>query len=158
MSLYLGNSEKLKVNLNNVIYSFKSFSENPITKISNKIKEGIETPKPRELSQIPMEIKDPNQWHIDSAPSLPEVKNESRSLAGKILDKSDKYKDLTNELHSYIQNNLDNIHNLEKVYERNPDKIYTEPILYIPYDKFAEYIVLLEYLMEYKNEWYIIKV
>ena len=31
MSLYLGNSEKLKVNLNNAIYSFKSFSENPIT-------------------------------------------------------------------------------------------------------------------------------
>ncbi len=31
MSLYLGNSEKLKVNLNSVIYIFKSFSENPIT-------------------------------------------------------------------------------------------------------------------------------
>ena len=73
----------------------KTHSENPITKISNKIREGFETPKPRELSQIPMEIKDPNQWHIDSAPSLPEVKNESRSLAGKILDKTDKYKDLT---------------------------------------------------------------
>ena len=31
MSLYLGNSEKLKVNLNNVIYRFMLFSENPIT-------------------------------------------------------------------------------------------------------------------------------
>lgn len=31
MSLYLGNSEKLKVNLNNIIYRFKLFSENPIT-------------------------------------------------------------------------------------------------------------------------------
>ena len=32
MSLYLGNSKKLKVNLNNIIYRFKLFSENPITK------------------------------------------------------------------------------------------------------------------------------
>lgn len=31
MSLYLGNSKKLKVNLNNIIYRFKLFSENPIT-------------------------------------------------------------------------------------------------------------------------------
>ena len=31
MSLYLGNSKKLKVNLNNVIYRFMLFSENPIT-------------------------------------------------------------------------------------------------------------------------------
>lgn len=31
MSLYLGNSEKLKVNLNNVIYRFMLFSKNPIT-------------------------------------------------------------------------------------------------------------------------------
>ena len=31
MGLYLGNSEKLKVNLNNVIYRFNLFSENPIT-------------------------------------------------------------------------------------------------------------------------------
>lgn len=31
MSLYLGNSEKLEVNLNNIIYRFKLFSENPIT-------------------------------------------------------------------------------------------------------------------------------
>ena len=31
MSLYLGNSEKLKINLNNVIYRFMLFSKNPIT-------------------------------------------------------------------------------------------------------------------------------
>ena len=31
MSLYLGNSEKLKVNLNNIIYRFMLFSKNPIT-------------------------------------------------------------------------------------------------------------------------------
>lgn len=31
MSLYLGNSKKLKINLNNIIYRFKLFSENPIT-------------------------------------------------------------------------------------------------------------------------------
>lgn len=31
MSLYLGNSKKLKVNLNNVIYRFMLFSKNPIT-------------------------------------------------------------------------------------------------------------------------------
>lgn len=31
MSLYLGNSKKLEVNLNNIIYRFKLFSENPIT-------------------------------------------------------------------------------------------------------------------------------
>ena len=64
----------------------------------------------------------------------------------------DKYQNLTNELHSYIQNNLDNITILEKVYQSDPNKIYTEPILYIPYDKFAEYIVLLEYLIDCKFE------
>lgn len=31
MGLYLGNSEKLKVNLNNVIYRFNLFAEIPIT-------------------------------------------------------------------------------------------------------------------------------
>lgn len=31
MSLYLGNSKKLKVNLNNVLYRFMLFSKNPIT-------------------------------------------------------------------------------------------------------------------------------
>ena len=31
MSLYLGNSKKLKVNLNNIIYRIKLFYENPIT-------------------------------------------------------------------------------------------------------------------------------
>ena len=72
----------------------KTHLENPITKLTDKIKQGFETPKPRELSQIPMEIKDPNQWHIDSAP-LPEIKNKPRTFAEKMLDKSDKYKDLT---------------------------------------------------------------
>lgn len=72
----------------------KTHLENPITKLTDKIKQGFETPKPRELSQIPMEIKDPNQWHIDSAP-LPEIKNKLRTFAEKMLDKSDKYKDLT---------------------------------------------------------------
>ncbi len=72
----------------------KTHLENPITKLTDKIKQGLETPKPRELSQIPMEIKDPNQWHIDSAP-LPEIKNKPRTFAEKMLDKSDKYKDLT---------------------------------------------------------------
>lgn len=70
----------------------KTHLENPITKLTDKIKQGY--PKTRELSQIPMEIKDPNQWHIDSAP-LPEIKNKPRTFAEKMLDKSDKYKDLT---------------------------------------------------------------
>lgn len=67
-------------------------SENPITGVVNKIKSTFEKPKHRELSEIPTEIHDPNQWHIDSAPL--EIQHKPRNLSEVLSDEVKKYKGL----------------------------------------------------------------
>lgn len=72
--------------------AIKTHSENPITGVVNKIKSTFEKPKHRELSEIPTEIHDPNQWHIDSAPL--EIQHKPRNLSEVLSDEVKKYKDL----------------------------------------------------------------
>lgn len=72
--------------------AIKTHSENPITSVVNKIKSTFEKPKHRELSEIPTEIHDPNQWHIDSAPL--EIQHKPRNLSEVLSDEVKKYKGL----------------------------------------------------------------
>ena len=72
--------------------AIKTHSENPITGVVNKIKSTFEKPKHRELSEIPTEIHDPNQWHIDSAPL--EIQHKPRNLSEVLSDEVKKYKGL----------------------------------------------------------------